>query len=119
MQDTTKRHHTSYVRGSIEGTEINILVDSGSTESFISADLHMAVPALGQRPLNADFIAARAVNGQIIDTLGTITATQHLGLCLPCMETTTSVDRIYLTLVFSTNHPLQTIFPAITTSRTS
>ena len=30
-------------------------------------------------PLNADFIVARAVNGQMLDTLGTITATLHLG----------------------------------------
>ena len=29
--------------------------------------------------LNADFIVARGVNGQMPDTLGTITATLHLG----------------------------------------
>lgn len=79
IQDKTNRQYTSYVRGSIEGTEIHILVDSGATESFISADFRMSVPALRQRPLNADFIAARAVNGQMLDTLGAITATLHLG----------------------------------------
>ena len=79
IQDTEEQQHTSYVKGSIEGTEINILVDSGATESFISADFRMCVPALRKRPLNADFIAARAVNGQVLDTLGTITATLHLG----------------------------------------
>lgn len=31
--DTKEQQHT-YVRGSIEGTEVNILVDSGATESF-------------------------------------------------------------------------------------
>lgn len=77
--DRTEQQQTSYVRGSIEGMEVNILVDSGSTESFISAEFRMAVPALRKRPLNADLIAARAVNGQMLDTLGTITATLHLG----------------------------------------
>ena len=78
-KDTPGLQRTSYVRGNIEGTEMNILVDSGSTDSYISADFRMSVPALRKRPLNADFIAARAVNGQMLDTLGTITATLHLG----------------------------------------
>lgn len=55
-----KQYHTSYVRGSIEGAVLNILVDSGTTESFISADFYQSVPALHKRPLQADFIAARA-----------------------------------------------------------
>ena len=70
---------TSYVRGCIEGTEVNILVDSGATESFISDHLRMTVPALHKRPLGTDFIAARAVNGQMLDTLGTVRATLRLG----------------------------------------
>lgn len=74
-----EQHHTSYVRGGIEGTEVNILVDSGATESFISAEFRKSVPALHKRPLQADFVAARAVNGQMLDTLGTITATLRLG----------------------------------------
>ncbi len=78
-QDTKEQQHTSYVRGSIEGTEVNILVDSGATESFISADFRKSVPVLHKRPLKVDFVAARAVNGQMLDTLGTITATLHLG----------------------------------------
>lgn len=78
-QDTKGQQHTSYVRGSIEGTEVNILVDSGATESFISADFRRTAPTLHKRPLKADFVAARAVNGQMLDTLGTITATLHLG----------------------------------------
>lgn len=74
-----EQYHTSYVRGSIEGAVLNILVDSGVTESFISADFHKSVPALHKRPLQADFGSARAVNGQMLDTLGTITATLQLG----------------------------------------
>lgn len=70
---------SSYVLGSIEGTELNILIDSGSTESFISADFRRSIPALCQRPLCADIIEARAVNGQLLDTLGTVTATLRLG----------------------------------------
>lgn len=34
---------------------------------------------LHKRPLQADFVAPRAVNGQMLDTLGTVTATLHLG----------------------------------------
>ena len=79
LHDTTDQQHTSYVRGSIEVTEVNILVVSGATESFVSADFRMSVPALCKRPLNADFIVARAVNGQMRDTLATVTATLHPG----------------------------------------
>ena len=39
----------------------------------------MSIPTLRKRPLNADFIVARAVNGQMLDTLGTVTATLRLG----------------------------------------
>ena len=39
----------------------------------------MAVPALNTRPLNAELIDTRAVNGQMLNTLGTITATLYLG----------------------------------------
>lgn len=69
-----EQHHTSYVRGGIEGTEVNILVDSGATESFISAEFRKSVPALHKRPLQAIHRP-----GQMLDTLGTITATLHLG----------------------------------------
>lgn len=79
MTPDKTEQRTSYVRGSIEGTEINILVNSGATESFISDNLRMSVPALHKRPLTADVIAARAVNGQMLDTLGTITVTLRLG----------------------------------------
>lgn len=34
----TPVQHSSYVWGSIEGIELNILIDSGSSESFITAD---------------------------------------------------------------------------------
>lgn len=38
----------------------------------------MSVPALLERPINADFIAASAVNGQMLGTLGSIATTLHL-----------------------------------------
>ena len=77
--DGTERYVTSYVRGSIEGTELNILVDSGATESFISAELRMSVPALAKRPLSADIISAWRISGQMLNVLGTITVTLRLG----------------------------------------
>ncbi|CAL9686088.1 unnamed protein product [Knipowitschia caucasica] len=39
----------------------------------------MAVPTLRGRPLKKDFIGSRAVNGQTLDTLGTIDVSLHLG----------------------------------------
>ena len=69
----------SYVKGVIEGTVIPVLLDSGSSVSLISAEFRMSVPALRNRPLKKDFISARAVNGQMLDTLGTITVVLCLG----------------------------------------
>ena len=39
----------------------------------------MSVPALHGRPSNKDFVATRAVNDKMLDTLGTITLTLRLG----------------------------------------
>lgn len=72
-------HPTSNVRGVVEGTEVTILVDSGATVSLISADFRMSVPALRNRPLKNNYIDSRAVNGQMLDTLGTIEVTFRLG----------------------------------------
>ena len=38
--DTTDQQHTSYVRGNIEGTEVNIWMDSGATESVLIFACH-------------------------------------------------------------------------------
>ncbi|KAG1940175.1 thy-1 membrane glycoprotein [Pimephales promelas] len=70
----------SYVRGIIEGVEVQILVDSGSSVSLMSADFRMSIPSLRNRPLKKDYVSARAVNGQMLDTLGTITVTFQLGI---------------------------------------
>ncbi|KAK3510443.1 hypothetical protein QTP70_006846 [Hemibagrus guttatus] len=56
-----------------------MLVDSGSSVSLMSADFCMSVPTLRNRPLKKDYVSARAVNGQLLDTLGTITVTFQLG----------------------------------------
>ena len=63
----------------VEGTEVSILVDSGASVSLISADFRMSVPALRNRPLRKDYIDSRAVNGQLLDTLGTVMVTFRLG----------------------------------------
>lgn len=60
---------TSYMRGVVEGTEVSILVDSGSTVSLISKDFHVSVPALRTRTLRRDYVDSRAVNGQMLNTL--------------------------------------------------
>lgn len=66
--DIKEQYHTSYVRDSIEGAVLNFLVDSGVIESFISAKFRQSVPTLHKRPLQADFVADRAVNGPMLDT---------------------------------------------------
>ncbi|KAG1936460.1 hypothetical protein F2P79_018511 [Pimephales promelas] len=45
----------------------------------MSSDFRMSVPALRSRPMKKDYIATRAVNGQMLDTLGTLTVTLQLG----------------------------------------
>lgn len=70
---------TSFVRGVVEGAEVPMLVDSGASVSLISADFRMSVPALQNRPLKKNFIDSRAVNGQMLDTLGTMAITFRLG----------------------------------------
>ena len=69
----------SYVQGVIEGTVVPMLLDSGSSVSLISADFRMSVPTLRNRPLKKDYVSARAVNGQMLDTLGTIPVILCLG----------------------------------------
>uniref|UniRef100_A0A3Q2ZZT4 Gypsy retrotransposon integrase-like protein 1 n=1 Tax=Kryptolebias marmoratus TaxID=37003 RepID=A0A3Q2ZZT4_KRYMA len=69
---------TSYVRGLIEGVDVAVLIDSGSNVSLISEDFKMSVPALRKRVLSTDYIFAHAVNGHLLDTLGTMA----LSICL-------------------------------------
>lgn len=59
----------SYVRGVIEGVEVQMLVDSSSSVSFKSADFRMSVPTLRNHPLKTDYVSPRAGNGQMLDTL--------------------------------------------------
>lgn len=70
---------TSYVRGVVEGTEVSVLVDSGASVSLISSDFRMAVPTLRCRPLRKNYINSQAVNGQTLDTLGSVDVSFHLG----------------------------------------
>lgn len=63
----------------VEGNEVNILVDSGAHVSLIGADFRMSVPALRNRPLKKNYVDSRAVNGRMLDTLGTVEVTFRLG----------------------------------------
>jgi len=47
--------------------------------SLISADFRISVPALRNRPRKKNYINSRAVNGQMLDTLGTMVVTFRLG----------------------------------------
>lgn len=69
----------SYVREVVESTEVSLLVDSGAAVSLISEKFRMSVPGLRRRPLKKNFVDSKAVNGQMLDTLGSISVTFHLG----------------------------------------
>ncbi|KAK7895748.1 hypothetical protein WMY93_021073 [Mugilogobius chulae] len=70
---------TSYIRGSIEGVDVAILIDSGSNVSLINEEFKMSVPALRKRVLSSDYVLAHTVNGQLLDTLGSMTVSMCLG----------------------------------------
>ena len=70
---------TSYIRGLIENVDVAILIDSGSNVSLISEAFKMSIPALRKRVLCTNYMFAHAVNGQVLDTLGTMTITVSLG----------------------------------------
>lgn len=71
--------HTSYVKGLIEGCEVTILMDTGSNVSLITDSFRMSIPSLRKRVLNRQYILARAVNGQLLDTLGTLLLSVNMG----------------------------------------
>lgn len=77
--ETDQELLVSYVKGVVEGVEVRMLVDSGSSVSLMSADFRMSIPTLRNRPLRKHYVSAHAVNGQMLDTLGTITVTFQLG----------------------------------------
>lgn len=58
---------------------MTVLIDSGSNFSRISEEFRMSIPALCKRVLNTQNMHARAVNGQLLDTLGTVTLPIELG----------------------------------------
>lgn len=59
--------------------EVSIIMDSGASVSLISTDFSMSVPALHNRPLTKKYIDSCEVNGQMLDTLGTISMIFCLG----------------------------------------
>ena len=70
---------TAYVKGLVEGVDVTVLIDSGSNVSLISEEFRMSIPALRKRVLNTQYSFARAVNGHLLDTLGTVTLPIRLG----------------------------------------
>lgn len=70
---------TAYVKGLVEGADVNVLMDPGSNVSLISEEFRMSLPALRKRVLSVRYTFARTVNGQLFDTLGTVTLPIWLG----------------------------------------
>lgn len=66
----------SYVRG----VKVQMLVDSGSSVFLMDAEFCLSVLALRSCPLKKDcVVACETMNGQMLDTLGTITITLQQG----------------------------------------
>ena len=70
---------TAYVRGIVEGSDMHIMLDTGSSISFISENIRMSLPSLNRRPLKKDFVLSKSVTGQHLDTLGTVNIALRLG----------------------------------------
>lgn len=69
----------AYIRGIVEGSDMHIMLDTGSSISFISENIKMSLPSLNRRPLKKDFILSKSVTGQNLDTLGTVNVVLRLG----------------------------------------
>ncbi len=51
MTDTS----TAHISGIVEGTDMHIMIDTGSSISFINETTRMAIPSLRKRPLKSTF----------------------------------------------------------------
>ena len=58
---------------------MNIMLDTGSSISFISEETKMSIPSLAKRPIKKKFVMSQAVTGQSLDTLGMVDITFSLG----------------------------------------
>ncbi len=58
---------------------MHIMIDTGSSISFINETTRMAIPSLRKRPLKSTFFLSKSVTGQNLDTLGTVTVNLRLG----------------------------------------
>lgn len=78
-ENTGSKDFTSYINGIVGGTDMHIMLDTGSTISFISEQTKMSIPSLAKRPIKKKFIMSQAVTGQSLDTLGMVDVTFKLG----------------------------------------
>lgn len=74
-----KSELTAYVKGLVGGVDVTDVIDSGSSVSLISEEFRMSTLALRKCVLNTLYTYARAVNGHLLDTLGTVTHPIMLG----------------------------------------
>lgn len=58
---------------------MSVSTDSGSNVSLISEEFKMSIPTLCKHVLNTQYMFAHAVNGQVLDTLGTVALPIGLG----------------------------------------
>ncbi len=63
MTDTS----TAHISGIVEGTDMHIMIDTGSSISFINETTRMAIPSLRKRPLKSTFFLSKSVTGQNLE----------------------------------------------------
>lgn len=56
----------------VEGVEVSVLVDTGSTISIVGEDFQHSHPMLKKRPMKTSMVLARSVTGHCLDTLGVL-----------------------------------------------
>lgn len=70
---------TPFIQIVLAGTQLHILVDTGSGLSLITDDCHRSIPALSTQSISKSFVLASSVTGQLLDILGSVTALIYVG----------------------------------------
>lgn len=76
---TTRKTFTRNVLAIIENVATKVYVDSGSDISLISEAFRMSIPSLRTKMLQRPQVVPRAVTGDYLDNLGTISMNIRLG----------------------------------------
>lgn len=71
--DSVGESAMAYIKALVEGVDVTVLINSGSNVSLISKKFRISIPTLHRCVINTQNMYACGVNGQLLDTLGTVT----------------------------------------------